>query len=73
MAKPEKHRHLYGPWTIKKVGRHADLADKEYAMATRFPPFWSKSCECGAENMYRSRKRPLARMNFREMWGAKVL
>ena len=67
------HRHLYGPWLLKKIGEYSELEDKEYVAATRFPPFWTQSCSCGAENMYRARKRPLARMNFKEMFGAKVL
>ena len=67
------HRHLYGPWLLKKIGEYSELEDKEYVAATRFPPIWTQSCSCGAENMYRARKRPLARMNFKEMFGAKVL
>lgn len=67
------HRHRYGPWLLHKSGEHKALPDKEFLNATALPPFWVQSCSCGFQNWYRGRKRPLARMRFREMWGARVL
>ena len=68
-----KHRHSYGPWTMVKIGKYADLPDKEFISSCWVPPFWKQECECGFEQWIRGSKRPLARYKFREMWGSKVL
>ena len=68
-----QHYHRYGPWLLRKSGKHSDLPDAEFAQTCRFPPFWVQSCECGFQHWYRARKKPLVRMKFREMWGGRVL
>ena len=68
-----RHRHRFGPWSLKKVGPRAAQEDSEYMAGCRFPPVWVQSCECGHEHWYRSHSKPLASLKFREMQRVRVL